>query len=138
MEQRARVAVETLHTAGPTDSEDEIDAGVLEEEQNLSAESDPETQQDVPEDVVGASANTGSTIESESNIKPNESEPSQSKSKPLKVTKKLSRDESSRENTAPRPQPDERRPPQIDVQDQPAAHVETVGVPVQESSPVAE
>lgn len=142
MEQRV---VETLRTAGPSGSEDETDAGVLEEEQNLSAESDSETQQEIPEELAGASASTSKT---KSNTKPNESESPQSKNKPLKVSKKLSHDESSRDSAASRPQPNERRPSQTDVQDQPAAkhknssvsltHVETVGVPVQESSPSAE
>lgn len=149
-EQRAKVTVETLRTAGPSDSEDEMDAAVYEEQQNLSAESDTETQREIAEELAGASANSGSANKTESNCKLNESESEsiRSKNKPLKVTEKQSHDESGRDSAASRPQPNERRPSQTDVQDQPAAkdknssvsltHVETVGVPVQESSPAAE
>ncbi|XP_074524554.1 chloride channel CLIC-like protein 1 [Halichoeres trimaculatus] len=148
MEQRAKLNVETLRTAGPSTSEDETDAGVLEEEQNLSAESDSETQQEIPEELPVASAGTGSANKTESNTKPDESESSKSKNKPSKVSEKPSNHESSRDSAAFRPQPNERRPSRTDAQDQPAAkdknssislaHVETVGVPVQESSPAAE
>lgn len=114
MEQQAKVAVETLRTAAPTSSEDETDARVLEEERNLSAESDSETQQETPEEPTGASAGTGSANKTEADTKPKESE--SSKKKPLKRSKKLSDDESSRDGAASQPQPNERRPSQTDVQ----------------------
>ncbi|XP_034566497.1 chloride channel CLIC-like protein 1 [Notolabrus celidotus] len=143
-EQRAEVLVETLHTAGLSDSEDETDAGLREEEQNLSTEPDSDTQQEAHEEMVERTSDSKvSADKNKSNTKPTKSPSSQSKNKPLKRGERPAHDESSRDSAASRPQPEERRPSHNDFQDQQAedktpsvsrTHVETVGVPVQESS----
>ncbi|KAM8745454.1 chloride channel CLIC-like protein 1 [Acanthopagrus schlegelii] len=122
-EQPAKVVVETLHTAEAPYSADETDAQQFEAEQNLSAESAE----------ASVDANTD-----QSQTKPTESDSSQSEPKLPKEKETLSKDDSSRDCAEPQSQPAER---QTDVQDTPASaedrtEVETVGVPIQESSPV--
>ncbi|XP_044055977.1 chloride channel CLIC-like protein 1 isoform X2 [Siniperca chuatsi] len=141
-EERAKVDVVTVRTAEAPYSEDETDAVLREAEQNLSAESDSENQ----EELAGASAS--SVAANKSKTTPAESDSSQSKTKPLKVKKNLSKDELTGDDAASRAQPAARRPSQTDVQDLQASaedrtssfsltQVETVGVSVQESSAIS-
>ncbi|XP_041646660.1 chloride channel CLIC-like protein 1 [Cheilinus undulatus] len=140
-EQRTKVVVETLRRELPN-SEDETDTRQHEDEQNLSAESDPETLQDANEELAGAGAGatevTANTHEAEDQSLdldiPN------FKNKPLKENKKPPDDEPSRDTEASQPEMAETA--HTDVQDQqaaegknPMAHMENVGLPVQESSP---
>lgn len=146
-EEPAKVVVETLRNAEPTYSENETDAAPRhEEEENLSAESDSENQQETQDEVEGASARSVAANTTQTKTKPTESDLSPSKTKALKVNKKLSQDELSRDSAAQRSQPAERRPSQTEVQDLQASAedrtssdslppVETIGVPVQETSP---
>ncbi|XP_029285201.1 chloride channel CLIC-like protein 1 isoform X2 [Cottoperca gobio] len=148
----AKVVVETLRTAAPPDSGDDTDAEPREAEQNLSAESDSENQQQEEfegESASGVSANTTQTK-------------TPSKTKLPKVNKMISQDKLSRNGAAPRSKPAGKRPSQTDVRLFPCTNgmvnihmghklnlqasaedrtppvsllpVETVGVPVQETS----
>ncbi|XP_034737820.1 chloride channel CLIC-like protein 1 [Etheostoma cragini] len=144
-EEPARVVVETLRTAEPPYSEDETDAMRREAEQNSSAESDSETLQETQEDEEGESASVAANS-TQTKTKPTESDSSPSKTKPQTGKEKLSQDKTrSRDSAAPKPQPAGRWPSQTDVQDlQVSAEdgtssvsppsIETVGVPVQETS----
>nr|XP_033477596.1 chloride channel CLIC-like protein 1 isoform X1 [Epinephelus lanceolatus] len=163
-EEPAKVVVETLRNAEPNYSENETDAAPPhEEEQNLSAESDSENQQETQDEVEGASAGSVPANATQTETKPTESEVSPSKTKPPKVNKKLFKGELSRDDTAPRSLPAEGRPSLTEVQlctrtngmvnihvrhklnlqasaeDRTSSDsllpVETVGVPVQETSP---
>ncbi|KAM9357700.1 chloride channel CLIC-like protein 1 [Symphorus nematophorus] len=164
-EEPAKVAVETLRTAEPRYSEDETDARSREQEQNLSAESDSENQQETQEERVGAGANSVAANTAESKTKPTESDSCPSETEPLKKNENPPKGELSRDNAASKPEAEERRPSQTDVKngrctngnrnihlglklDLPASaqdrtssvsrkQVETLGVPVQESSPVS-
>ncbi|CAJ1060682.1 chloride channel CLIC-like protein 1 [Xyrichtys novacula] len=115
-EQRAKVFVETLHTARPTDSEDETDAGLCEEEQNLSTNSDSETPPEIEKGLAEASAISVSANKTESDTKPTESKSAESKNKPLKVLKNQPHVDSSRDSAASIPQPEKTRPSETDVQ----------------------
>lgn len=143
-EEPARVAVETLRTAEPPHSEDETDAERREAEQNLSAESDTENQQEMQEELEGANGRSVAANTTQSKTKPTELKSSPSKTKPLKVNEKFSADKLSSDTS----QPAGRRPSQTEVQDPQASAedrtssdslppVETVGVPVQETSPTS-
>ncbi|XP_030290129.1 chloride channel CLIC-like protein 1 [Sparus aurata] len=127
-EQPAKVVVETLHTAEAPYSADETDAQQLEAEQNLSESAEA--------NASSVDANTA-----QSQTKPTESDPSQPETKLPKEKETLSKDDSSRDCAEHQSQQAERQPSKTDVQDHPASaedrtEVETVGVPVQESSPV--
>ncbi|XP_073332483.1 chloride channel CLIC-like protein 1 [Pagrus major] len=129
-EQQAKVVVETLHTAEAPYSGDETDARQREAEQNLSAES------------AEASASSVDANSAQSQTKPPASDSSPSETKPPKEKENLSKDELSRDCAESKSQPAERQPSQTDVQDLPASaedetEVETIGVPVQESSAVS-
>lgn len=109
--------VETLRTAEPLYSEDETDAERREAEQNLSAESDSENQQETKEEPTAAGAGSVAANTAQSETKPTESDSSQPKTKPLKVNKKPSKDnndELSRDSAAS--QPAGRQPSQTNVQ----------------------
>ncbi|XP_010745356.3 chloride channel CLIC-like protein 1 isoform X2 [Larimichthys crocea] len=155
--QSTKVVVETLRTAYPAHSEDETDAAQREEEQNVSAESDPENQQDVQEEPAGVAASSVDANKTKSEPKPRESDPAESNS--MDVDTDFSRDGRHTDGAAGDPQPAERRPAerqpaerqpsQTNVQDPPApaddrtpplslSPVETVGISVQETSPTAE
>lgn len=138
--------VETLRSAEPPFSEDETDAQQGEAEQNLSAESDSEDQQQTQEELAGASASGVAANTAQSKTKSTKSGSLQAETKPLKENKNLSKVEHSRDGGASKSQPAERQPSQTDIQDQQAisengtsslslTQLETVGVPVQESSP---
>ncbi|XP_023255827.1 chloride channel CLIC-like protein 1 isoform X1 [Seriola lalandi dorsalis] len=137
--------------------------GGSEAEQNLSADSDSENQLKTQEEPAGASASSVAPKTSQAKTKPTESDSSQSKAKHLKVKKDRSQDEPSRDNAALRPQPAGGQPSQTDVphyectnrmvdihmlhklgqeasaEDRTSSlsltHIETVGVPVQETNP---
>ncbi|KAM7013081.1 chloride channel CLIC-like protein 1 [Tautogolabrus adspersus] len=115
-EERAKVVVETLCTAGPPHGGDETDTGLREEAQNLSAESDSETQQEAQEELAGASASEISDNRTQLETKSLELDISFSKNKPLKVRKKPAHEESSRDTAASTPQPAERPLAHTDVQ----------------------
>lgn len=128
--------VETLRPAGQPRSEDETDVELRE---NLSAESDSENQQ---EELEGQSASSDAANATQTKTKPAESDSSASKTKPLKGNEKISQDKLSRDAAAPRSLP----AAQNNVPDLHASAVdgsssvsppsiETVGVPVQETSP---
>ncbi|XP_020504317.2 chloride channel CLIC-like protein 1 [Labrus bergylta] len=144
-EERAKLVVETLCTAGPPSGGDETDARLREEAQNLSAESDSETQQEAQEELAGAGASEISDNRTQLETKSLELDIHFSKNKPLKVSKNPAHDEPSRDTAASRHQPAERPPAHTDVQDQEGAedrksmmtHVETVGLSVQESTPAS-
>lgn len=149
----ARLVVETLRTVDPQYSGDETDTqrreGSPEAEQSLSAESDSENQQETQEELERASGGSAAANAAQSQTKPKESDLSQSKKKPVQGNDTVPHDEPSRDGAAPRPQPPaERQPSQPDVQGlrdsaedkTPSINVtqvETVGVPVQETSPAA-
>lgn len=137
----AKVVVETLRTAESPFSEDEMDNQQRETEQNLSAESDTENQQQTQEEPAGESASRAAA--NTTKPKPAGSDSSESMPKSLEVKENFSKDGLSRDGAESKPQPAERRPPQTDTNAKdPAASaedgttVETLGVPVQESSPV--
>ncbi|XP_038571723.1 chloride channel CLIC-like protein 1 isoform X2 [Micropterus salmoides] len=143
-EEQAKVVVVTVRTAESPYSEDEMDAGRREAEPNLSAESDSGKQ----EELAGASASSVEANTAQSKTKPNDSYSSPSKTKTEEANENLSKDELNRHSAASRSQPAARRPSQTDVQDQQSSaenrtsadsliQVETVGVPVQESSPIS-
>ncbi|XP_070764507.1 chloride channel CLIC-like protein 1 [Enoplosus armatus] len=136
-EERSKVVVVTVRTCKPSYSEEETDAGLHEAEQNLSAESDLENQ----EELAGASASSVAADTAQSKTKPIESHSSPSKTKPLKVKEQLCKDEFGRDRAVSRSPPAERRPSKTDVQDLQASaadstssvsltQVETVGVKV--------
>ncbi|AWP10888.1 putative chloride channel CLIC-like protein 1 [Scophthalmus maximus] len=142
-EEQAPVAVETLLAAGSVHSEDETDAewqeGTTEAEQNLSVDSDSGDEQEAQEEPAGAKASSVAANTAQAKPKPRRSDSSQSKT--VKVSENRSRDESSRDNAALRS-----LPAQTDIKDFSAGdgtssvsvtHVETIGVPVQESCPAA-
>lgn len=138
-EQRTKVVLETLRTELPY-SEDETDTRQREEEQNLSAEADTETLQDVNEELAGAGASEVTANTHEAEDRSLDLDFPKFKNKPLKENKKPPNDEPRRDSEAP--QPEETETAHRNVQDQQAAedktsmtHVETVGLPVQESSP---
>lgn len=140
-EEPAIEVVETLHAAEPPDSEDEADTAQSEPEQIVSAESEnqTETQEMEGESASNAAANTTKT----------ESKPAESpaKSKPLRGKEIPPPEKLSKDSAAARSQPEGRQRAQTDVQQDLQApaedrtpsvsllHVETVGVPVQETSP---
>uniref|UniRef100_A0A3Q3GS59 Chloride channel CLIC-like protein 1 n=1 Tax=Labrus bergylta TaxID=56723 RepID=A0A3Q3GS59_9LABR len=115
-EERAKLVVETLCTAGPPSGGDETDARLREEAQNLSAESDSETQQEAQEELAGAGASEISDNRTQLETKSLELDIHFSKNKPLKVSKKPAHDEPSRDTAASRHQPAERPPAHTDVQ----------------------
>ncbi|KAI4828975.1 hypothetical protein KUCAC02_023040 [Chaenocephalus aceratus] len=133
--------VETLHADEPPYSEDEADTAQSEPEQIVSAESEnqTETQEMEGESASNAAANTTKT----------ESKPAESpaKSKPLRGNEVPPPEQLSKDSAAARSQPEGRPRAQTVVQQDlhaPAEdstpsvsllHVETVGVPVQETSP---
>ncbi|XP_071344028.1 chloride channel CLIC-like protein 1 [Trachinotus anak] len=149
-EREAPVVVETL-AAQPVYSEDETDAerreGRSEAEQNLSADSDSANQQETHEEPAGVGASSVATNTSQAKTKPAQSDSSPSKTKPLKVNENRSQDEPRRDNAAIKPQPAAGgQPSQTGVPDPEASaedktsslsltHIETVGVPVQETNP---
>ncbi|KAM4549209.1 chloride channel CLIC-like protein 1 isoform 2-T2 [Odontesthes bonariensis] len=154
-EEPALIAVETLRTVNHQYSEDEMDAERHEESpeamENPPADSESENQQETEEEVDGASA-LGATANTTQSAKRNESDSSQSKNKPSKRKEKPPQIEPSgdgaADGAAAGSQPAEGQPPQTDVPDPDASaadrtssislrKVETVGVPVQETSPVA-
>ncbi|XP_035509077.1 chloride channel CLIC-like protein 1 isoform X2 [Morone saxatilis] len=135
-EEPAKVVVETLHTAEPPYSEDEPDAQLREEEQDLYTASDSDNQQETQEELAGATADTAQL----------KTTPAESENKSMEVNENLSKDELSRDGAVSKSQPARRSSSQTDVKDPPASaedktssvssmEVETVGVPVQESSP---
>ncbi|KAM7409487.1 hypothetical protein PAMA_001122 [Pampus argenteus] len=134
----ANVIVETLRTADPSYSEDEIDAERREESTDSEQSSDPqiesdsENQQDAQEQRAGAK------------VANKEAKADKSESK----TKRRDSSEASRNGAAARSQPAETRPAQTaaggDAENPDASaedrtttltHLETSGVPVQETSP---
>lgn len=142
-EERAKVVVENLYCAGPPYSEDEPDAR-LRNEQNPSAESDSEREQETTEEPAGAAAAEVPADTNESESHSMDSRMSFTKDVCLEQSKKPPTDESNRDKTASKPQPAEKKPLHTEAQDQQAAedivaetHVETVGHPVQESSPAS-
>ncbi|XP_042372262.1 chloride channel CLIC-like protein 1 isoform X2 [Plectropomus leopardus] len=141
-EEPAKVAVETLRTAEPPQNEYETDAAPPGEETNLSAESDSENQQETQEELEGATAGSAAANRTQTKTKPTESDSSPTKTKPLKVNKELSHDEPSRDGATRRAQPAGRRQDlQASAEDRTSSDslpsVETVGVPVQETSPTS-
>ncbi|XP_068447861.1 chloride channel CLIC-like protein 1 isoform X2 [Clinocottus analis] len=133
--------VESLGTAEHPHREDETDAELREEEQNLSAESDSENLHETQEEQEAESASI--VAANTTKTKPTESDATPSKTKPLKVNEKLSQNIPCRNSAAP--QSAERQPLPAHVECLHSAEdsvsfvslppVETVGVPVQESSP---
>ncbi|XP_017262516.1 chloride channel CLIC-like protein 1 isoform X2 [Kryptolebias marmoratus] len=146
-EKPAPINVETLGNADHQYSGDENDGrheSHPEAEDNSSAESGSEDQQETQDEGRGASA-AANTAQPKN--KQTESDSSQRKNKPLKEKQKRSEDE-PRDGAAARPQPAEQQPSQIKVQGPDVSaeeettsasqrHVETVGVPVQETNPAA-
>ncbi|XP_059198067.1 chloride channel CLIC-like protein 1 isoform X2 [Centropristis striata] len=142
----AVVVVETLRNAEPRSySEDEMDSQQREAEQRLSSESDSENQQEVQEQQAGENASSVAANTTPKKTKPTDSKLSPSKSKPVEVNKKLSQDKLRKDGAAPISPHAGRPPSQTDVQDLQASGedmtaavsrppVETVGVPVQETS----
>ncbi|XP_069550843.1 chloride channel CLIC-like protein 1 isoform X2 [Brachyistius frenatus] len=152
-EEPAHVFVETLRSAGPQYSEDETDAqrldGSPEAEQNLSAESDAENEQETQEELEGARASSAVVNTAQLKTKPSDSNLSQSKNKTLKGNENLPQDEPIKDGAAPGSEPAEKQPSQPKVQNVdtsaakstssiPLKHIETVGVPVQETCSVPE
>ncbi|KAK5869854.1 hypothetical protein PBY51_024542 [Eleginops maclovinus] len=137
-EEPAIEVVETLHAVEPPYSEDEVDIAQREPEQIVSAESEnqSETQEELEEE--SASDVTANTTKTES--KP-------AKPKPLKGNEVPPPEILSKDSAAARSQPEGRPPAQTDVQQDLQApaedrlatvsltHIETFGVPVQETSP---
>lgn len=106
--QSTKVVVETLRTAYPAHSEDETDAPQREEEQNVSAESDLENQQDMQEEPAGVAASSVDANKTKSEPKPRESDPAELNS--MDVDADFSRDGRHTDGAAGDPQPAERRP----------------------------
>lgn len=136
----AKVVVETLRTTESPFSEDEMDNLQREAEQTLSAESETENQQQTQEEPAGAQHVAANTARSKP--KPAGPASSESESESLEVTENFSKDGLGRNCAESEPQPAEGRTPQTDAKDPTASAedvttVETLGVPVQESSPVA-
>ncbi|XP_044218427.1 chloride channel CLIC-like protein 1 isoform X2 [Thunnus albacares] len=157
-EEPAKIVVETLRTADRPYSEDETDGERREgspeseqTEQSLSAvesdpqtESDSENQPDTQEELDGAGAGSVAHREAKANkdqskTKPTDSSPA--KTKPLKVKKKVSQDEPSRN----RPQPAGRHLAQTklgddqDLEDSAEDRTTSLSerIPVQETSPTS-
>ncbi|KAG7514916.1 hypothetical protein JOB18_045416 [Solea senegalensis] len=134
-EEQGQVFVETLLAADPSHSEDETDSEQWEGNPDLSADLDSNEQQPAAASASGVAAETApeETISTRSDS----SEP---KAKPVKVSENRSQDEPSKDHSALKPQPAKRCPSPADVKDPEnktssvsLPHVETVGVPVQES-----
>ncbi|XP_035997055.1 chloride channel CLIC-like protein 1 isoform X2 [Fundulus heteroclitus] len=144
----APIGVETLKAADPLFSVDGVDGEQHEESpelaENTSVDSGSEEQQEAPEDVEGESPAAKKDVPENQQA---ESNSSQAKKKPIKTKEPGSQDNPSRDVTAALPRPTETQRSQTDqVQDPEASakektplasltHVETVGVPVQETSP---
>ncbi|XP_034438322.1 chloride channel CLIC-like protein 1 isoform X5 [Hippoglossus hippoglossus] len=144
-EKKARVVVQTLQSAAS--SEDETDTeqqeGRPEAEQNLTEESDAENQVENKEEPEEAGANSVAAHTAQAKTK------TTPKAKPMRVSENRSQDQHSGDDAAPRSQPAGNPPSHTDVKDLEASaghrtssvsetHVETLGVPVQESCPVPE
>ncbi|XP_054909162.1 chloride channel CLIC-like protein 1 isoform X1 [Poeciliopsis prolifica] len=141
-EERAPVGVETLKAADPRFSEDELDGEQHEESVkaentsvNSGSEDQRETREEVEKENAAAKKDQPKNQQTESNL-------SQAK-------KKGSKDELRRNATVEPPQPADMQPSQTNVQDPGASgeektqsisltRIETVGVPVQETSQTAE
>ncbi|XP_026160335.1 chloride channel CLIC-like protein 1 isoform X1 [Mastacembelus armatus] len=140
-EEPARMVVETLRTADPAYSEDEVDTARHEVEQNLS---NSENKQETQEELAEVQASSVATNTDQTKAKPTELDSNQSKDKPL--NEKHSEDQPSEDSVAPRSQPERTRHSQTDVQTLVASVedktsstlapcLETVGFPVQETRP---
>ncbi|XP_068176072.1 chloride channel CLIC-like protein 1 [Antennarius striatus] len=143
----AKAVVETLNTAEqPSTEEEESDALQCEEEQNLSGDLDSETQPETQEDPVGADVSTAGVKSFRSKTKPTQSHSSQPEPRSLKTSENVCKDE-PRNSSVSKPQSAERQPSlhkqdlEVSVEDRASSdslgQVETIGVPVQESSPIA-
>ncbi|XP_068599656.1 chloride channel CLIC-like protein 1 [Brachionichthys hirsutus] len=140
----AEALVETLHTAERPCNEDESHARQNEEEQNLSAESDPENQPKTQEELVGADASSVGVKTVQSKANPTQSHSSQSGSRSFKAIESDSKDECS-DGSASKPKSADGNPPRqkrdlkVSAEDggssDSLSQVETIGVSVQESSP---
>ncbi|XP_047444090.1 chloride channel CLIC-like protein 1 isoform X2 [Mugil cephalus] len=130
------VQVNTITNVGAYYSEDETDAQQHEEspeaEQNPSAESDSENQQE----IQGAGAARFSADTAQSKTKRTESNSSKSKHKPLTGNNNLPQDEVSREGAAHRSLPAERQP-HVEVleREEETSSVSLTNLPVQETRP---
>ncbi|KAM9761897.1 chloride channel CLIC-like protein 1 isoform 2-T2 [Menidia menidia] len=136
----APIAVETLRTVNPQYSEDETDAErhaeSTEVTENPSTGSESESQLETEEEAGGAGAAAANTTQT---AKPKESDSSQPKKKTSTPEKKPPQNEPRRAPAEAASQPAGRRPSLTDPESSvPPRHVETVGVPVQETSPEAE
>ncbi|KAM4575479.1 chloride channel CLIC-like protein 1 isoform 2-T2 [Fundulus diaphanus] len=146
----APIGVETLQAAEPLFSVDGVDGEQHEESpevaENTSVDSGSEEQQETPEDVEGESPAAKKDVPENQQA---ESNSSQAKKEQIKTKEPGSQDNPSRDVTAALPRPTETQRSQTDqVQDPEASakektplaslrRVETVGVPVQETSPAA-
>ncbi|XP_062251274.1 chloride channel CLIC-like protein 1 isoform X1 [Platichthys flesus] len=152
IEKKARVVVETLQSAAR--SEDETDneqpEGRREVEQNLTEESDAENQMENKEEPEEAADNrvAAHTAQAKTKTTP--------KAKPMRVSENRTQDQHSGDDEAPKSQPAGNPPSHTAIKgslkkktDHEASaghgtspvsvtHVETLGVPVQESCPVPE
>lgn len=143
--QPTKVFVETLRTAHPAYSEDETDAAQREEEQNVSSESDSENQQDVQKEPAEAAASIVDANKTKSEPKPPESDPAELNS--MEIYTDFSSDGHRTDGAAGDPQPAESQLSQTNIQGPPApaddaapplflSSVETVGISIQETSPL--
>ncbi|KAF3690863.1 Chloride channel CLIC-like protein 1 Precursor [Channa argus] len=120
----SQLPVETLQTVYLSNSEDEMDGGWCEAEQNVSTEPNSENQQEAQEEPTGAS---GRSLSAQDKTKPTESDSAQSKE--------------TNEDSAPRTKPAEKQPSRSDVEELGALpegnssipHNENVKPPVQET-----
>lgn len=148
-EDRAPIGVETLRAADPLFREDQLDGEQHEEgpevAENASVEPGSEDQEETP--VKVERENAAAKKEQQKKLQ-TESNTLQAKKKPLRTKEEGSADEPHRDDKADPPQPTAVQRSQTDVQDSeasaeeqtpslPQREVETVGVPVQETSPTA-
>ncbi|XP_061594348.1 chloride channel CLIC-like protein 1 isoform X2 [Cololabis saira] len=143
-EEPAPIRVQTLRAADPQYSEDEMDNQRHQEspepQENLSAESDSENQQEMQKEINTAGANGGAVNTVQSKPKHTKSVSSQSK---LRGKEDVSQDEASGDGAGARSQPPEEQSSQTDVHDPDVSaedrrRIELIGVPVQETGPAAE
>lgn len=107
-EEPVHLKVETLRTADPQCSEDEIDAEraeVVPEARNLAQQRDSENQQEPREPPQAEKDSSVDANQAKSEPKPAESDSSQSKGKPSKGNENLSEAPQNRDDEAPRLQP---------------------------------
>lgn len=143
-EAAAPFVVETLRRADRPYTDDEMDSVRPDTEQNLSGVSDPENQEETLEEPAGARVQDTPAPTAQTNTKAAKSDSDHSESKQQKVKKSPAKDERSRTGGTLESLV-EGQSAQADVQEVKVsakdrtssdshAHIETLGVPVQESS----